>query len=322
MYKQEPPFSLSIGLTEGCSLRCPFCGIKSITEKQNEYRFMTLETADLITTNLSSWLNKIRIRFAMKGEPSMNPEAPAIIKLFRERMPKASMLMLTNGSGFLVRNQWIYGGKEYCRQRIELLLKCGLNMVTIEDYEHARFREMIEELSKTRFDRYPEDAKLNPHRMFKPNDKFVVVMADLRTAGKGSNSTVNNACGMGAPPNDSQAGKRCEKPFREMAITHEGYVVGCCNDWRGYYLCGDLRKTNVKDIWYGPAFDAMREMLYWGRREFGACKGCDHRANRPGLLPDKLGKEEMPKPTMRTMKRIADATAHDPITKRVKLPWE
>lgn len=58
-YRQDPPFSLQIEPTEGCNLRCGFCGIRGIREQgqpgalSGPFSFMTVETARAVARSMN-----------------------------------------------------------------------------------------------------------------------------------------------------------------------------------------------------------------------------------------------------------------------------
>jgi radical SAM protein with 4Fe4S-binding SPASM domain len=169
---------------------------------------------------------------------------------------------------------------------------------------------------------YPEDKDANPHRRRKIDEHLIVIAEDPSEATKGTHSSINNHCGSAFPLNDNMAGKRCAKVFREMTVRWDGNVAICCNDWRGVYKCGNVLETPIDEIWNNKAFLAARKKLYNGMRDFVPCKGCDAVSYRIGLLPDKLGKQSLPKPTIGDLRAIRQALKGKPYTKPIKRPWE
>src|SRR6266576_7009643 len=72
--RQEPPHSISIELTEGCNLRCSFCGLNGIREpKKNDFKFMEISTIERIVSQVAEARWTCRVGFAMRGEPTMHP---------------------------------------------------------------------------------------------------------------------------------------------------------------------------------------------------------------------------------------------------------
>jgi len=333
MNKQEPPNAVQIELTEGCNLACSFCGIAGIRDNKakgpegkhgknsSPFKFMSLALADELATQIAEAGWTSRIEFAMHGEPTMNPDATEIIKVFRKHLPKNSIMMTSNGGGLM------RGGNSY--HNMKNLFSAGLNALVLDDYEHADFVKKIYGAipsihTKEDFDVYfyPMERKGNPHQRRKPTEHALILCGDIVEASKGNHSLLNNHCGNAFPPSDVAVEKRCAKPFREMSIRWDGNVALCCNDWRGYYKCGSVLDHLIHKIWNNALFRAARRKLYHKQRDFGPCKGCDATSYRVGLLPDKMGKIELPKPTKATNAAVQRALVGDPYTKPVLRPWE
>jgi radical SAM protein with 4Fe4S-binding SPASM domain len=312
--RQEPPFALQVELTEGCQLRCQFCGLNGIRGKDNDYKFMTVLLAERIVYLLKqdNWLP--RIEFAMHGEPSANPQMLEILGTFRRRLPKRAHLMMTsNGAGFL----------RTPTETIDTALQ-SLNVLALDAYEGVQIVPKILQRYSGKHEptMYPADKSGNPHRRRKPDEHDLVIVQDIAEATKGTHASLNNHAGCGSPKNDNAMGKRCAKPFRELSIRWDGSVAVCCNDWRGEYQCGNVVQQTLEQIWQGPAMRAARRKLYHGLRDFGPCAGCDALSYRPGLLPDKKGKKSLPLPTAEDERAIATALGKGCYTLPVLQPWE
>lgn len=327
-YKQESPFAVQIELCEGCNLRCGICGLNGIRGKENQYKFMSPATLTAIIKSIVSARWTPRIEFAMHGEPTMHPDYLKMIRLARDLAPNLQIMMTTNGGGIL--------RSPGPAMRIVDIFKAGLNVLALDDYQNVNIVPKIVEaflmddkmlnyavdvLGIAIYD-YPRDEKGNPHVRRKITERVLTIVQDISNANTGTHSSINNHAGAGAPKNDSQAGKRCAKPFRELSFRWDGSVAICCNDWRGEYKCGNINSDTLDGIWNGPAMTAARKKLYNGLRDFKPCKGCDAVSYRVGLLPDKLGKAELPLPNAQDEKAIELALSGPPLTPPVLRPWE
>ena len=104
-----------------------------------------------------------------------------------------------------------------------------------------------------------------------------------------------NRCGSAFAKNHSRDHSRCAKPFREMVFDYEGNLLLCCHDFRREMLTGNISKySTIDELWNNPTIEMYRKLLYNKCRSVFPCNGCDSMSYRVGLLPDKLGKEEMP----------------------------
>lgn len=284
MYRiQEPPNAIQVELTEGCSMYCTFCGIRGIRAGRGEFKFMELADASYLAKRIaySGWTS--RIEFGMRGEPSMNPHFIKIIEEFRRILPAHQLMMTSNGSGFIKPGN------------ILKVFDAGLDILALDDYKDGVVSKIMQKNNCDWFApvyHYPEDPRGNPHKLVK--EKFITIIQDISDASKGTHAKLLNHCGCAAPLNQKAQGKRCAKPFREMAIRWDGNVAPCCNDWRGTILCGNAFLSPLDEIWQGRKFNIIRQLLYHGERIIPPCAGCDATGFRLGLLPDKMGKETLP----------------------------
>jgi len=332
MNKQPPPFCIQIELTEGCNLACSFCGIAGIRDNgangpenttgkgSSPYKHLSYMNAETLAKKIKQACEENkwnpRIEMAMHGEPTLNPEYKEIVKLFRSYLPNTPLQMTSNGAGLLRGN---------LTENINELLTGGLNVLLLDNYERIKICDKVKEKYDGPFSifEYPLNKKANPHRRRKPSQHDIVIVQDIESASQGNHSTLNNHAGSAFPPNEKGQGKRCAKVFREISIRWDGNVAICCNDWRGTYKCGNvLGHSSIEKLWQNGPFQAARKKLYHGQRDFGPCDGCDALSYRPGLLPDKNGKEEYGEPTGDDLRNIEHALKGDSYTTAVARPWE
>uniref|UniRef100_A0A6M3L1E8 Putative iron-sulfur cluster-binding domain contining protein n=1 Tax=viral metagenome TaxID=1070528 RepID=A0A6M3L1E8_9ZZZZ len=327
MYKQEPPNAVQIEPCEGCQLACSFCGIQGIRENDSHgplnvtgtnskpFKLMKISTAKKIAKDIKNAGWNPRVEFAMHGEPTMNRKLSSIISIFRKYLPRSSLMLTTNGGGLIKGN---------ITENINNLMKFGLNILLLDDYETYKISSKIIEKYKGPFEMryYPKDNAANPHRRRKPNEHEIIITQDVSNQPGGTHGKLMNHCGCAFPLNDSMAGKRCARPFREISIRWDGSVSICCMDWRGIYKCGNVLKSSIDEIWNNKFFYAARIKLYHGERTFEPCLGCDTRSYRVGLLPDKKGKVKLSETDTYTENILTQAIAGRSYTKPVKRPWE
>lgn len=323
-YVQEPPFAVQIELVEGCNLMCDFCGINGIRNKAGSYKFMDLKTVDTLARQLCSAHWTSHILLAMHGEPSLHPRLVDCIGLLREFLPKNDITLVSNGSGF---NR---PGKQ--RQLVKAVFDAGLTKLALDDYEHSGYiPKLLAALDADPDDsgiqviHYPKDGlDKSPWRRWPAKRQAIVVMADLQknSAEHVGLAQLSNHCGAAGPLTNKLDGQRCAKVFREFSVRWDGSIACCCNDWRGHYKVGNINRTPIDVLWNNNRMQALRRALYHGQREYGACKGCDYRSTRVGLLPDKYGKKSLPKPTADDIKIMREATRGETLTQIVLRPWE
>jgi len=319
-YVQSAPFSIQVEPTEGCNLRCGFCGIRGIREKgtsgalSGPYSYMAVDTAHALARQVAAAGWSSRIEFAMHGEPTMNPDLPAIISAFRSRLPKQSIMVTTNGIPLLDRG---------LRASILALINAGANTIAIDDYAPHRVAPTVRgERWPFPVMEYPADKHGNPHVRF--SGQRIVIVEDIAQAETGTHSTLNNHAGSAAPPNTKRQAQVCTLPFREMSVRYNGQVALCCNDWRGQYPIGDAA-ADLLAVWNSPQFMAARRILLAeGRKDITPCAGCDYRGTRVGLLPlqDGSGRAELGEPTEADRKMVADQAGTTTLAPVVLRRWE
>lgn len=319
--RQDPPNAIQITPVEGCNLRCAFCGIQAITTRAGEYNgFMSLHDAGVIAHSIRQAGWNPRIEINQHGEPSMHPQIADIISLFRTALPKAYILMTSNGGG-LLRTEWGTVDEQLARY-----FGAGLNVLALDNYEQYKLvPRILEKMTPHRYPlfHYPEIRQASPHTRRHHNQHEIVILKDPTTLeGEGTHGTIINHAGNAFPPVQTKQGKRCAKPFREMSIRYDGNVALCCIDWRGAYQCGNVLTTPIQDVWNNAAFDAARRHLILGRRDFGVCNGCDNTSFRVGLLPDKYGKVKMPLPDEQSEAALAFALSKGTYAPVVLREWE
>jgi hypothetical protein len=313
--KQESPFTVKIELSEGCNLACTFCGINSIRPKAGgPFFFMSPATAERIASEVARVGWNPRIEMAMHGEPSMNPKRVEIIAAIRKHLPKVQIMMTSNGGGLL----------KDTTESIDAMFAAGLNILALDEYQNVNLIPKIRERYKgaVEFIDYPASKAHNPYRRYPKSTKMIIVMLDISVPQDGVHNRLDNMGGLAFPKTFEQQGKRCSKPFRDMAFRWNGNVSICCDDWRGQYQIGSIADTAIDTLWNNDRFTAARKKLYHGERDFGPCHGCSDVSYRVGLLPDKLGKQSLGKATQKDKQAIFEAVTGKPWTAIVKRPWE
>lgn len=329
-YEQPAPFCVQVEPTEGCNLRCGFCGIQGIREvgpvgdRSGPYRFMTPAIAETIAREIRRLGWSSRIEFAMHGEPLRNPDVASIISTFRHHLPNQSLMLTTNGL-VLAEN-----GADPVRGVIRLL-EAGLNAVVLDDYRPHRVAPTLRE-GADRFARagvavteYPAQPDPSPNGRH-PGARRLIIVEDISDATTGTHSHLANHAGAAGPADTSWNSKRCAKPFRELAVRWDGNVAICCDDWRGEYKIGNVTSTPLDAIWQHPRMMAARRRLMESRAGLGPCDGCTARSYRVGLLPSGQRPKEaaaaLGRPTPADDMLVAQALAGPSFTAPVARKWE
>lgn len=319
MRKQDAPFTIKMELTEGCNYGCEFCGIRGIRKDgKAPFKYMTMETAKRIVSEIKNSGWKSRIMLSMHGEPTLNPKFLEIVKLIREELPKTKIELFTNGTGI----KGIHGDG----LTIDTLTELGLASVLIDIYSKDDAGDKLYKACKKEGMASNILGKTTSFYTHKNSGTRIAFSLPIqKDVGKSKVRQLCNHCGAAAPLDKRYNDKRCARPFRELCFRWDGNVSICCNDYRGEYPIASIHDMNIVDLWNHKRFQAARIMLYGHNRSFRPCDGCNAVSMRVGLLPDKMGKETLPEPTdsvMRYARKVSKE--NEPLCgdNWYKRPWE
>ena len=278
------PWSIQIELTEGCNRRCSFCGIHSLYREKKDvmYKHMEVQMARQIAHDLASWLPKIRLEFALQGEPLLNPNHLEIFQIFREEFPTAQIMVTSNCDPLK--------GEKHLMQ----LFQSGVNILVADYYGGKSFQAFKEKL-KGPFKIY-DFHKDKPKVWGYVGTNIRYIVAIDNTIPRNFHRDLNNQAGNTSPTLMEQDGAminhlpvhtRCHLPFREMSIKHDGAVPICCMDWQRENIMGKFPEQSFKEIWAGEMYRRTRSILYnKERRLLDPCKRCNYHAVKVGLVED------------------------------------
>lgn len=279
--KQEPPFKIEIDLVEGCFMKCDFCALHGLPEGFGTYKCMNRKTLVELCKKIRDAGWKSRIVIAGHGEPMKHPHIYECIKLIRKFLPDNVIFLVTNG--YNINND-----------SVRELFESGLSNLSISEYTNFPAMKKIKKELKKEFTVADwEDG-------FDKNHTHLVaqisIAAPFEYEKKNSTHKLINRCGVAFPPSHAKSDKRCAKPFRDMYVSYDGTLLICCNDFRRSLDLPTIFDGTLDEVWNCEELQAARRVLYHDKRKFFPCNACDYPAYRVGLLPDKSGKEEMPKP--------------------------
>lgn len=227
-----------------CNGLCSFCPVNCRIDPR-EKQLMTRELFEKIINELSEMNYSGRISLFSNNEPLLDNRIAELHKYARGRLPNARFHLYTNGT---------------------LLNK-------------TLFLELLEYLDELIIDNYSQDLELIPvskmivdyaqeHPEIKEKVTIVLRKPDEILTSRG-----------GDAPNRKQVNVDCNiacvYPFEQMIIRPDGKVSLCCNDPLGKCTMGDTSKEKLIDIWYGSAFQKIRESMLKGRGNIIHCRNCD-----------------------------------------------
>ena len=283
---QPPPSHIRVEFVEGCNLYCSFCPIQSIRKGPGKLKFMSPQTVKLVIEQMKEarWHRKLEI--TGHGEPLLSKNYLSYCKSFREAFPNMYIFSTSNGGRLLSGKSITYN--------IDSILEY-VNVLVLDDYKHSGFVPKILKGYKGKYKiyQYPE---MQVYSVPNVKEHYIVIYPDISKAKIKERVISNTACNSGLP-DFKYVNKTCHRPFREMDITHDGISTLCCYDWCHEYKTGSIYENTIKEIWEGRRFQVGRRLLQHDGRKFSICYGCDNRLYRIGLLPDRMGKTTLRKPS-------------------------
>lgn len=266
----EKPFSCQIELVRGCNFSCDFCGNYSLP---NEKKYMELDTLMIILSQISRVTTKIRIDFAMRGEPTLHSQWMMAINLTRIILPLSKITIVTNGSKLDTYNVREFFGN-------------GGNLLMVDCYGKS-FNRMKELLIGTGFKVIIHgETKFSPWGYLPPSTKIILLMPDIRIDNAVTRAFTNQ-CDAISPIAYTKYNikkikeplqKKCANPFREITFHYNGDAPVCCKDWIGskIYYNVHTSKERLFDYWFNDRrLNIIRCLLYHKIRTFQPCQRCN-----------------------------------------------
>lgn len=279
------PWSTQIEMTFGCDNRCPFCYKQVLNKPREEYEFLTPKTAKEISIkmNKSGW-DGLRIEFALRGEPLLDPYFFKNINIFHKYLPNSQILVTTNGNNLTPKKAIKF-------------FKAGGNILVVDCYKNdLNKRKKIYNNFKV-YDYYEDD--FNPWERHDPKNTHVIVLLDnlaKRNNEKktrvilnaGGNVDFNKTKKFGIFPLKEPIKYKCSKPFREIIFLYDGTIPLCCEDSNEDCKLGNIYHIPDLDVFWrkNKKLNVVRLLLFNKIRYNVPCRNCDFKGtSRIGLLP-------------------------------------
>jgi radical SAM protein with 4Fe4S-binding SPASM domain len=289
------PVSIAVEPTTSCNLRCPECpsGLRSFTRPTGMLQkdFFT-ETIEKI------YKDSFYLILYFQGEPYLNP---AFLEMAKYAAQKG-MYTATSTNGH-------YLSDENCKKTIESGLDrliISIDGITQEVYEQYRVGGTLEKVlaGATRMVQWKKKLKSKtPHIIFqflvvKPNEHQI---ADVHKIGKNigvdevrfktaqvydyendPNSLIPSITRYSRYKKQSDGswkpkGKfenHCWRLWHAPVITWDGLMVPCCFDKDAEHRMGDLKTTDIKEVWKNENYVRFRQGILKGRKNIDICANC------------------------------------------------
>lgn len=284
----QRPWMIQIELVCGCNLQCDFCANVSLPDKGKTLHFMKPKTFMNIVEGLKIFGDKMRIAFAMRGEPTLHPKIYKYTKYLKKAIPGSQITVVTNGIKLNTTD-------------IKRFFDAGGNIVSIDCYGNTynKFKERFVSFPQCQWKLY-DYREFNIWQYHNKDIKIVSLIPDI-VDDHSNTRTFTNQCdcisdaaydkyGIQRPISGGLE-KKCTNPFRELSIRYNGDMMICCKDWvSNKMVIANANINNIGEEWFNnKKLNMARKLLLNKCRSFHPCDKCTYFGGfRQGFLP-KIG---------------------------------
>ena len=230
-----------------CNSLCAFCAANPRVDRRDD-RSMSTDTYHKIIDGLSEISYSKRVSPYCNNEPLLDNNIYSYIAYTREKLPKATIELKTNGS---VLDEI----------KLRRLFDNGLDKLYINDYQvSSTASRRLEALYDTYKDTY--------------QGKFFYCLRGYAE----QTSKLNRA---GSNPSKSALTEPkkyfCYRPFEMIVFTADGKMACCSNDFYLENNIGNIHNASLRELFTGERIQTLRKRLMeYDRSSFEACRKCDY----------------------------------------------
>lgn len=268
-----------------CNANCTYCPVGMLNKEQRQKgESMRVEVFERIIGETKGRSIE-RVSPHLNCEPLLCKDLPDQLLKWRTQHPEAQIAFSTNGV-FLTDDTYsklVDSGVDELQLHFMGISKEYHESAMHTNYE--RVRRNIESVAK-RNQTNNDSIKLTIfcHRLVGASlsdwQEFAREWKD-KGVGVVLGPLWNRAGYYGAQFDDMSVGMRnnepgaCNKPFKQIAIEHDGRVILCSLDVRHKIQIGNIMEQTIEDIWNGPAMTLYREgQSAQHIRNLELCKDC------------------------------------------------
>lgn len=291
--KAPMPCFFNVDPSSACNLRCLFCP-QSDPPPHASFGLMKLELFEEIVEQIRRHARCAGITLSLAGEPLLNAHLPRMVETVVRRLSQRPQIM-TNGV-LLSRERaaaLIEAGAgsfmiDFCADREHFESMCPpagwepvrdniRSLAEIISERHARTLIKIKNLDWRGDSRADHERSLSSlEAIFGVGSPFVYLSYMLHNWGGEFAAGAAGRYGYRM----EQAGRRrfhpCSHLWLMMNIHYNGNVSICCRDTMQGAVVGNIAERPLPEIWNGPDFVRMRELMARGDyRKISICRDCD-----------------------------------------------
>jgi len=268
------PFTIFVEPTNSCNFRCSFCPVSLPDYARDFHDEMSMELFSLILKQIAEFGRIKALKLYFIGEPTMNMQLPAMVRLAKAADVADRVEVTTNGSS-------LDGA----------LLSCGLDDLRVSIYTPGptqitrnlmRFIDLREEIGSETPKitvRYMPQSEADEARF---RQTYYAICDELQVEGFHSWASTDGLTNISGTSGHKQS---CPLIHYMLAIKANGDVVPCCVDWNAKLKLGNVRDMTLRSMWHGEAHESMIMTHLEGKRStLEACASCD----MPDAYPDDI----------------------------------
>ncbi|MDP2921174.1 MAG: glycosyltransferase family 39 protein [Candidatus Omnitrophota bacterium] len=285
-----PPDNIQVEPTNYCNLKCLICR-QSIPDSVRKKGFMSMELLSKIAKDAKGKV--FLFQFVVSGEPLLHKNIIDMIKLvdgysIRTNMHTNALLLNEGISERLIKSglDEIFFSFDtvdeslYEKLRSPAKFKDALNKILLfikikKKLKAKRPMVMMQNLQIFGKAAHPLKIEKGYMDVFKGMDVNFFVKYYSNPAGKFNNN--NFSCGPVQeffPPKGSNY-TPCAFHWQSMVVGWDGKVLGCCDDFSGESILGDLNHEGIMDVWNGEKTVLFRKkLLNKEYKDLGVCRDC------------------------------------------------
>jgi radical SAM protein with 4Fe4S-binding SPASM domain len=269
-----------------CNLKCAFCpqGVPGSGLKKG---YMSMELFKKLVDDLQAFPGKPKlVRVCGNGDPLMNKDLPAMLRLARERRVAERMEVVTNG---LLLHAVAIQELPECLDRIIISIEglCEADYLRICG-TRVDFQGFLDKLHALYASRKNCVVHVKIHHASVPTKErekqFLDVFEDLCDEifieklvpmwPQLDSAFCSNEFRWGNYPVRKR--RVCAQIFKGLQVQADGEIVPCCVDYKRVNVLGDIRTEGLLDIWNGPTMKRLQmQHLSGNKGSLEPCKDCE-----------------------------------------------
>jgi organic radical activating enzyme len=249
--------SVELNITELCNMKCVFCPRAVGYENQNLH--MSMETVDLIISQLDQIPNLKNIYFAGRSEPTLhnnfNELAQKFIEYRDNHRPNLKLLLTTNGARVVRYHN----------------TTSQFNQIAVSIYDEEKERKAS---IKEKYKNWPNVVIHDKRTRKKPPSDGIWFTFNNRAGSVITQFTHHHTQDFYHP----KLRLMCEKPFDVLYISWNGDYNLCCNDWEDIQVLGNIYSESIFEYTnYNERLLEYQIMLAKGSRNISPCSNCNRK---------------------------------------------